>query len=378
MIGTMFETFIIQPVYNLLLTLYALFGDFGLAIILFTVVIRLLMWPLLKKQLHQGKMMRKLQPEIKEIRAKNKGNNQKQSQELMDLYKRHGVNPIGSFGLLFVQIPVFLGLFAALRSIIENPERIINLPYSFIESNARVQEMHVSVANKTQSAIEGLSDTELQSQLLEQFNGTVTVEQLESLSKLELQQLYSTDLVSVVDGVNQALVQGPFFNQELFGLIDLSGSAFSDGTVYIPVLIIAVLAGVFQFFQTRQLLPSNDKDSKSIKQIMSEAAKDGREPEQSEISAAMNKKLGLFFAPLITIISATSPSGLALYFASSGLVALIQQKIVLRDDLEEMELVADVVEEEDKIMNTSTKTKKTTAKKKSKKGTSSKSKKKKR
>ena len=66
----MFTTFIVQPIFNLLVFIYALIPghNFGLAIILFTVVVRLLMWPLVKKQLHQAKAMRKLQPELKKIK----------------------------------------------------------------------------------------------------------------------------------------------------------------------------------------------------------------------------------------------------------------------------------------------------------------------
>lgn len=350
----MFETLIIQPIFNVLLILYTVFGDFGVAIILFTVLIRMLMWPLLRKQLHHGKIMRKLQPEIKEIRVKHKNNKQVQSQALMDLYKKYGVSPLGSFGLLFIQLPVFIGLFSALRSIINNPERIIHLPYKFVADNDAVKQMALSVSDKTNAAISSLDNPELVGQITTRFGGDVTPEALSSLSKLELQQLYSNDLiVEAANGGIEALVQGPFFDQQLFGIIDLSGQAFTDGSVYIPVMIIAILAGVFQFFQTKQLIPSDTKNSKTVRQIMREASKEGREPDQGEISAAMNKRIGLFFAPLITLISATSPSGLALYFASSGLVGLLQQRRVLSEDLEEMELVADVTEDKPKKKNTS-------------------------
>ena len=345
----MFETLIIQPIFNLLLILESVVGDFGVAIILFTVLIRLLMWPLLRKQLHHGKIMRKLQPEIKAIRQKYKGDSQTQSQKLMDLYKRHGVSPLGSFGLLFIQIPVFIGLFSALRSIIVSPERIIRLPYDFVANNQTVQDMVTTIANKSNEAISSLNNPELVAQINARFGGSITPEALSSASPESLNQLFNDELIvaGANGGVDQ-LVQGPFFDQQLFGFIDLSGQAVSDGTIYIPVLIIAILAGVFQYFQTKQLVPTDSGSGKKIRDIMREAAKEGKEPDQSEISAAMNKRMGLFFAPLITVISATSPAGLALYFASSGLVGLIQQRTVLNDDLEEMELVADVTEDKPK------------------------------
>ena len=369
----MFETFIIQPIFNLLLVLYTAVGDFGFAIILFTILIRLMMWPLLRKQLHHGKVMRKLQPEIKAIREKHRGDSQKQSQALMDLYKKNEVSPLGSFGLLFIQIPVFIGLFSALRSIIVSPERIVKLPYEFVVNNDRVQQMIQSVADKSNEALASLNNPELANQVQARFGETITPEALHEASSESLTQLFNQELITATaEGGTEQLVQGPFFSQELFGAIDLSGQAVGDGMIYIPVLIIAILAGVFQYFQTRQLLPDDSKSGKGVRDIMREAAKEGKEPDQGELSAAMNRRMGLFFAPLITLISATSPSGLALYFASSGLVGLIQQRTVLNTDLEEMELVADVTEEKKPKKKTSTTKKKTTKKTASKKSSSKK------
>ena len=66
----MFTTIIVQPIFNLLVLIYAILPghNFGLSLIIFTIIIRLLLWPLVKKQLHQTKLMRKLQPEIKKIK----------------------------------------------------------------------------------------------------------------------------------------------------------------------------------------------------------------------------------------------------------------------------------------------------------------------
>ena len=66
----MFTTLIVQPIFNLLVLIYALLPghNCGMAIIIFTIVVRLLMWPLVKKQLHQAKAMRELQPELRRLR----------------------------------------------------------------------------------------------------------------------------------------------------------------------------------------------------------------------------------------------------------------------------------------------------------------------
>ena len=84
----LFDLIIVQPIFNLLMALYSIIpgGDFGVAVILFTVIVRLVMWPLVVKQLHQVKAMRKMQPELKAIKKKAKGNRQLEGMMMMELY----------------------------------------------------------------------------------------------------------------------------------------------------------------------------------------------------------------------------------------------------------------------------------------------------
>src|SRR5271156_2669303 len=102
----MFTTIIVRPIFNLLVLIYALLPghNFGLSLIIFTIIVRLLLWPLVKKQLHQARAMRKLQPEIKRVKAAAKGNRQKESQLLMELYKERDINPFSTFPILIVQL----------------------------------------------------------------------------------------------------------------------------------------------------------------------------------------------------------------------------------------------------------------------------------
>ena len=113
----MFTELIVQPIFNLLVLIYALIPghNFGLAIILFTIVIRLLMWPLVKKQLHQTKLMRQVQPELKKVKAKAKGNKALEAQLMMELYKERGIKPFSSIGVLIIQLPIFLALFRVIH-----------------------------------------------------------------------------------------------------------------------------------------------------------------------------------------------------------------------------------------------------------------------
>ena len=98
---------------------FAPFGNYGIAILLLTVIIRVLFWPLTHKGTESMKRMQALQPQMQEIKEKYKDNPQRMQQETMALYKEHKVNPMGGCLPMFIQIPVFIALFTVLRSAIE-------------------------------------------------------------------------------------------------------------------------------------------------------------------------------------------------------------------------------------------------------------------
>src|SRR3982751_1539315 len=131
MFGNIFTTVIINPIFNFLVFIYAILPghNFGLAIIIFTIIVRLLMWPLVKKQLNHAKAMRELQPELKKIKQAAKGDRQKESAMTMELYKEREINPFASLGIVIVQLPILLGLYASLNKIIHNPHEIITFSY---------------------------------------------------------------------------------------------------------------------------------------------------------------------------------------------------------------------------------------------------------
>jgi YidC/Oxa1 family membrane protein insertase len=93
--------------------------NYGLAIMLLTIVIRVVFWPLTHKGTENMKRMQELQPQMKELREKYKDNAQKQQQEIMLLYKKNKVNPMMGCLPMLIQIPVFIALFYVLRSAIE-------------------------------------------------------------------------------------------------------------------------------------------------------------------------------------------------------------------------------------------------------------------
>jgi YidC/Oxa1 family membrane protein insertase len=103
----------------LLSVLHSVVPNYGLAIILLTIMVRLAMVPLTNKQMRSMERMRALAPQLQELKEKYGDDRQKQSEEMMGLYRREKVNPLGGCLPMILQLPVFIGLFYALRSSIQ-------------------------------------------------------------------------------------------------------------------------------------------------------------------------------------------------------------------------------------------------------------------
>lgn len=205
-----YDQLVVQPIFNLLTAIYALVpgGDFGITIIIFTVIVRILLYPLLKKQLHQTRLMRKLQPKLKEIKKNARGNRQLEAMQMMELYKRHGVSPFRSIILLAIQLPVFLGLYHAIQIYALHRDQIEKYTYNLLESIGPVR----------------------------------------------------------------TLIENPdSFNQKLLGFIDLTQHAIGKNGVEITLVILALLSAVTQYFLSKQTMPQGES-KKGFRQIMAEAA----------------------------------------------------------------------------------------------------------
>lgn len=271
----MFQTIIVQPLYNLLVAIYGVIPghDLGVSIVLFTVLIRLAMWPLLKKQLHQSKVMRDLQPELAKIKKAAGGDRQQEGRLMMELYKEKGISPFGSLGLAIVQLPLFIGVFQAAKDLSEQLGRLSTFTYPFVRDIPHIQAV---IADKTKFSFESL------------------------------------------------------------GFIDLSQKAIVNGKVYIPVLVLAIAATVFQYFQSKQLIP-RPKEKKSLRDIMRASATTGKQPAQEDMSAAMGSSM-LYLMPIITIMFAIAAQGaMVMYLLASSVIGIIQQTLIFRKDTEEME-----------------------------------------
>jgi len=112
-------TFFAKPLFLLLDTLYKLTGNWGWAIILLTLIVRIVLYPLTYKGMVSMQKLKDLAPKLKEIQAKYKGEPQKLQAHMMELYKKHGANPMGGCLPLLLQLPVFFAIYRVLYNAIE-------------------------------------------------------------------------------------------------------------------------------------------------------------------------------------------------------------------------------------------------------------------
>jgi len=111
--------FLARPALYLMKFLYRFTGNYGVVILLITLLQKVVFLPLTQKSLKSMQAMQNLQPKVAAIRERHKNNRQKINQETMELYKRHGVNPLGGCLPMLIQIPIFIALYNALSSSVE-------------------------------------------------------------------------------------------------------------------------------------------------------------------------------------------------------------------------------------------------------------------
>jgi YidC/Oxa1 family membrane protein insertase len=124
------DTFIITPMINALLVIYNYIGNFGIAIILFTIFIRLVTHPLMAKQIKSAQAMQNLTQDkrYKDMQEKYKGQKEKLAQAQMELYKEMGVSPFASCLPTLIQLPIIIGLYQSLtRAMASTPAEMLYL-----------------------------------------------------------------------------------------------------------------------------------------------------------------------------------------------------------------------------------------------------------
>ena len=202
-----FDIVIVQPIFNLLMLIYSLIPDFGVSIIIFTILVRLLLWPLVKKQLHHTKAMRKMQPELAKINKQYAKNPQMRNLAMMELYKKHNISVFGPIGILLIQFPILIAMYRVVQIFASNRADLGKYVYGAVKN--------LPVAN------------------------------------------------NLVNNPDQ-------FNQNFLGIFDLTQHAISRSGVVVGLLVLAVLAAVLQYLTAKQLSPNSDS-KRRLRDILSEA-----------------------------------------------------------------------------------------------------------
>jgi YidC/Oxa1 family membrane protein insertase len=280
------------PLFNLLVFLYEIpFFDFALAIIVFTIVIRTILAPLFIKQIRSQKEMQRMQPLIREVQRKHKGNRQKVSEETMALYKEHGVNPAAGCLPVILQLPILFALYQAL-----------------IRASGIIQGFVPNEGN--QVAFDRLQDAGLVSQVAGRddwyriaVDGACNLPEFSQLPQflpLNCQLIDPVKLDSTVDTtvgwlLNLDLAQiDTVFALPLFGGFALS--------------LLAVIAAVLQFVQVKMTSPR---------------------PNPEDPTSSMTSTM-IYTFPLLTIIwGGIFPSGLILYWIVYTAYLVVQQYLIM-------------------------------------------------
>lgn len=316
---------IVRPITNILFVIYGFVGDFGLAIILFTVLVKVLCWPLIKRQLHQTRLMRKIQPELAEIKKNCNGNRQLESLQMMDLYKRNNIKPFRSMLTLIIQLPIFIALYTAVRVMVQ-PALDNNLEiraYGFVRQIDRVEE----VVQKQQPYLSYL-------QTIQNIRDDNALSADEKTQKIESTPSVTYD-----------------FQPKLFGIVDLGAKPGFTSTSAIIMLVFAVASAFTQYWISRQQLPSKkSKKSRTFRQLMKEAS-NGQEPDQSELNEIMSGQMSKMMPIMMLLIMINLPGALVFYYLVSNIMTGVQQKFVLSRSESEMEISADkrIIRELNKI-----------------------------
>ncbi len=143
----LYHELLFRPLFNLLIFLYSNIpgADFGVAIIVLTLIVRIVFFPLSIKALVSQRELNKLQPKIKELQEKHKGDKQALGQATMQLYKEHKINPLSGCLPILIQLPVLIALYSALNSGLK-PESLVGL-YSFVDHPEKINQIALGFIN---------------------------------------------------------------------------------------------------------------------------------------------------------------------------------------------------------------------------------------
>lgn len=320
---------ILGPVWNLIVSVlgaimntiynsleYVGIGNIGLAIIIFTIVMRIILFPTSFRQQKSSRMMQLMQPEMKAIQEKykNKTDNASmmaQQEEMKALYEKYGTSMTGGCLPLLLQMPIIFALYRIIMNIPAYVPSVYNIYVNVLNaiggSSAAQKLVEFGTSNKLESILKQLNNLGV---------GEDTTYSAEQVSNLIIDFLYKLnpsqwDSLAVTfpdaaDKINLAATQAENINNFLG--INLSTAPSSMGFVPNVYWIIPILAGLFQYLSTKLMSSTN--------QAMAEG---------NDQSAQMMKSMNLMMPLMSVWFCFTFASGIGLYWCASSAVMILQQ-----------------------------------------------------
>ena len=287
--------YICIPFAWLLRALYELTMSYGWALVLFTVIIKLVMLPFQMKSKKSMMRMSRFQPMIKEIQTRYKNNQVKMNEELQKLYAEEGVNPMSGCLWSFLPFPILIALYSIIRQPIT---RFMLLTNSTMQSVIDA----VSTAGFDISTIALLKD------------GAVTVKD----GLTQLQPYGQITLVKVAQELGVNLPEGwihmdfSFLGMDLTMIPkDVIGQIGTGGWAVIGVLLIPILSGALSFWQSKVSMAGNP------------ASSDPNDP------TARSTRMMMWLMPVMSLwIGFTLPASLGVYWIANSVLMLVQEKVL--------------------------------------------------
>lgn len=146
-----FQTVLYEPLYNALIFLSSIVpgNDLGVAIILLTIIVKLILYPLYHKTLITQIKMREINPILKEIKNDKKLSKEEQTKKILALYKEHGLNPLTGFLVLLIQLPIVISLFYVFKGTVDFHPEIL---YGFISTPETINHIFLGLFDVTKSS----------------------------------------------------------------------------------------------------------------------------------------------------------------------------------------------------------------------------------
>lgn len=315
---------------EILKSMASLVGNYGLAIILLTVVIRLAMWPLNVSQQRSMKMMQSLQPKIKAIQDRYKSNPQMMQQKLMEFYKEHKFNPMGGCLPLLIQLPIFILLYSALMS----PQfiQLSRLDTTLRATAGRSYDGTFGVSQGDTFTLGKTAKVYLPTETLEnvkiknptkaveiqgEFKPGENVDLKIDLDHLDLKFAQLNEIekaeITVTDMTNKEIENITFEKQGNILMASVPTTAASR-SFHRDVFILIALFALTMFASQKIMMATNKPKDGAI------------DPTQE----AIQKSMGIFMPIMIigTFVIIPIPAGVLLYLVTSNIIQILQTVIV--------------------------------------------------